>query len=436
MPVVTVQGAAHSTISLLYDENSTAILARQVASEIKAGLDGGSIVAADNKSGPPPDLPPGKTGELVLSKDATTLLPAGYDYVVDAAKTSKVFGNGDPNELVLAGKGNLTFFATGGSGAVLTGGGDNMVSIPATDPGGWLISMGDGNDTVRALGGGNDAILLGSGRDYVQLGSGSTYITTEGSDTFLGGSGSETISASGDCSKELIYGNNSRLFFVAGGSATVFGGKGSDTVYGGSGKDLLEGGTAGGNFLQAGSGQATLFGGGDGDQLYAGGDQAQALHAASGNETLSGVGASGRDTFYGGSGSDQIFGGEGKNTFVAGTGAASITAGPGAKDVFEFMKSAGGGKELVSGLTDISQVHIDLVGYGSNEVAYALAHQSVTNGSVTVTLSDNTQVTFQDLGSLSKSNFVGFSSGDDRGREGDMKMSRDHGNSGDHGHWG
>ena len=68
------------------------------------------------------------------------------------------------------------------------------------------------------------------------------------------------------------------------------------------------------------------------------------------------------DTFYGGSGSDQIFGGSGNNTFVAGTGAATVTASPDAKNLFDFMKTLGGGSELVTGFTDASQVHIELSG--------------------------------------------------------------------------
>ncbi len=51
-------------------------------------------------------------------------------------------------------------------------------------------------------------------------------------------------------------------------------------------------------------------------------------------------------------------------------------------------------------------MHIDLSGYGKNEVKYALAHQTTADGSVTVTLSDNTTVTFQNVGSLSASNFT------------------------------
>jgi hypothetical protein len=407
MPIVTVPGANHATVSLSYDVDANALLARYIAGVIKTGLAGGTIEAFDNKSGFPPPLPPGTTGEFVQSQSGPTLLPKGYDFVVDSAKSAQIFGNGDDNEAVLVGKGNLQFFATGGSGSIIGGGGKDMIAIAPTDNGNWLIALGNGDDSIRAFGGGSDTISTGSGHSILQLGSGSDFITTTGSDTVQAGTGSETIDAIG--AHDVVYGNASSLFFVAGGAATVFGGTGSDTVFGSAtskGADLFEGGSAGNNFLQAGAGPATLFGGGNGDQLYAGGDMAQQLHAAGGNETLFGGFASGSDTFYGGSGSDQITGGSGSNTFVAGMGTATVTASPGSMNVFEFMKTMGGGSETVTGLTDPSQVHIDLAGYGKNEVKYALAHQTTTNGSVTVTLSDNTTVTFQNIANLSASNFT------------------------------
>ena len=405
MPTVTVPGANKSTVTLAYDIGANAVLAQQIAAVISAGIANNTISAADNKSGSPPALPPGVTGELVLSQSATTLVPKGYDFVVASAKSSVVFGNGDKNEQVLAGSGNLRFVATGGSGSIITGGGNNLISILPSDKGDWLIAMGNGNDTIGALGGGNDTITASSGKHLINLGSGSSFVTTAGSDSIFATSGSETIVASGSDGKQVISGGASKLFFIAGGAATVIGGTGSDTVFGGSGKELLEGGSAGGNFLQAGDGRATLFGGGNGDQLFAAGDKAQALHAASGNETLFGGFASGRDTFFGGSGKDQITGGGGKNTFVAGTGAATVAANPGASNVFEFVHGKGGGKELVEGLTAASQVHIELLGFGSNEIKNALASQTSKDGSTTITLSDSTKVTFQNVGLLTTSNF-------------------------------
>jgi Ca2+-binding RTX toxin-like protein len=411
MSIVTVQGAHHAIVSLTYDREATTQLARQIAGAIDAGLADNTIVPFDNASGSPPTVPAGQVGEFVQSQSGTTLLPARYDYVVDSAKSAVIFGNGDANEQILAGAGKLSFFASGGAGSIVTGGGDDLISIAASDPGAWRIAVGNGNDTIRAMGSGNDTIDAGSGKSFIQLGSGSTLLTTDGADTVLAGSGRETITALGSSVGGVVFGNASKLFYLAGGPSTVVGGTGSDTVYGGSGRDLLVGGTGGNNFLQAGSGPATLFGGGNGDQLYAAGDKAQILTAASGNETLSGFAASGHDTFVGGSGADQIMGGLGKNTFVAGTGTATVTAVAGTSNLFEFINSAGGGAETVVGLTGASQVHIELSGFGRDEVRKALAGQKVTDGSVTITLSDHSTVTFQNIGSLTSANFVDSTSG-------------------------
>lgn len=416
MPNVTVPGAHGATLNLNFDTKSGAVLAQQIALVLRSGLAGHTIQAADTADGPPPPLPLGVNGELVVSKTGTTLAPHGYTYVVDTAHAAVIYGSGDANQRILAGGGNLTYHAMAGSGMIVTGGGNNSIDIANADSGSWLIAMGNGNDTIRAMGAGNDTISVGTGKHAIQLGAGRSIVTTEGSDTILASNGQETIDASGSDGAQVIYGNASKLFFVAGdGPATVFGGSGSATVFGGGGRELLFGGSSGHNFLQAGGGQATLFGGGDGDQLYAGGDEAQALHAGSGNETLFGGFASGNDSFYGGSGRDQIFGGVGENTFVAGSGAATVTAGPGSGNLFEFISGLGGGKELVLGLTDPSQIRIDLLGFGENEVSGALATQVRSSGGVTISLSDRTKVTFQNISGLTRSNFA--ASGEEGNRD-------------------
>src|SRR4029077_7989604 len=169
-------------------------------------------------------VPPGETGEFIQSKSGTTLLHAHYDFVVDSAKTANIFGNGDANEAVLAGAGDLKFFAASGSGSIIAGGGKDLVSISNTDPGAWLIALGNGDDSIRALGSGNDTISVGTGKNQIQLGSGSTFLTMAGAGTVLAGSGSETIDASASAGRDVIFANTSSLFFVAGGSASVFGG--------------------------------------------------------------------------------------------------------------------------------------------------------------------------------------------------------------------
>jgi hypothetical protein len=229
----------------------------------------------------------------------------------------------------------------------------------------------------------------GSGPNTITLGDGSYTVISEGNDTITGGTGTETVNASA-AQSDLVYGGASQLVFIGGaGAATVLGGTGSDTVTGGSGPDLFQGGSTGNNVLTAGTGAATLFGGGDGDQLFGSGSGTQIFYAATGNETLSGSTVSGSN-----------------NTFVAGPGAATVIANPSATNLFEFIDGSAGGTEMVMGLSAIGQVNLHLSGYTSNDTG-SVASQNNAGGNLNVTLSDGTQITFQNIASpLTNSNFV------------------------------
>ncbi len=152
------------------------------------------------------------------------------------------------------------------------------------------------------------------------------------------------------------------------------------------------------------SSAATLYGAGNGDVLTAAGTGLQGLHAGSGNETLTGAAATGADTFFGGAGKDLIIGGLGTNTYVGGAGQVTVNA-AGASNLFQFVDGSAGGTTLVNDLTNASQVHISLAGYGPNEAANAVANQGPSINSVAVTLSDNTTITFENITHLSGANF-------------------------------
>ena len=428
MQTVTVAGAHGQTVTLNFDTDANADLARKLAAAITAGVNDTSIVPVDRTGIFPPPVPSGKTGELVQQTNGLTILSKGYDAVVDTANNAVIYGSGDKDESVLSSTGNLKFFAPGGSGTVAAGGGNNLIVISPADKGGWSINTGNGNDQILALGSGDDTINPGGGNNAISLGDGNNVVESTGDDTVVAGSGAETIAAFGP--QILIYGNASKLNFTdVSGSATVIGGTGSDTFFGADGPDFVRGGTGGNNFLMAGFGGATLYGGGNGDQLYANGDQGQALHAGGGNETLVGAFSGGADTFYGGSGKTQIIGGSGNDTFVAGTGAATVTAGIG-QDMFVFNNGQAGGKELVFNFTS-GQDTIDLQGYGKHAIDQALDSQKVKGNTDTITLSDNTQVTFVGVTNLTASDFIATpGTGDD----GDHDHGSGHGHGHGHGH--
>jgi Ca2+-binding RTX toxin-like protein len=119
---------------------------------------------------------------------------------------------------------------------------------------------------------------------------------------------------------------------------------------------------------------------------------------------LSGAFASGIVIFHAGSGQDQIALGNGKSVVVAGTGSTTIGGGTG-HDVFTFIQGQAGGSEFIANFTSLDK--IKLLGYGPDAEKQALQSQTVSNGSVSITLSDNTKVTLLGVNQLTDANFSG-----------------------------
>jgi Ca2+-binding RTX toxin-like protein len=94
----------------------------------------------------------------------------------------------------------------------------------------------------------------------------------------------------------------------------------------------------------------------------------------------------------GGSGSDQLFAGAGSDTLTGGAGS----------DIFAFFNSTTIGKANV--ITDFSsQDSLYVIGYDSTSSASALQNAAVVSAAgVTITLSDNTSITFSNLTSASQ----------------------------------
>ena len=169
---------------------------------------------------------------------------------------------------------------------------------------------------------------------------------------------------------------------------------------------MIHGGTDGNNFLFAGNGPATLFGGGAGDQLFAYGDVSQALIASNGNTPLDGSFGSGRNTFQSGRGDDSVVGGTGRDLFVGGGGVDTVFATDGGRDMFRFINGQAGGVTLVQNIYEESDVRIDLVDYGCGAARSALDHQTTDGSSVSISLSDGTRITFENITYLTDRNFT------------------------------
>ena len=241
------------------------------------------------------------------------------------------------------------------------------------------------NDTI--VGSSTAIAATLSGSHAIALGeAGSTDFVDEGSnDTITGGSGAETVSAQGQ--GLAVLGGSGNLDFVGGASGvTIVSGSGVSTVHGGSGGTVLDGG----------AGSAIVYFGTTGSLSYT---------AGAGNETLNASAATTNNLVWGGSdtmGHNLLVGGSGKDTLVAGTGTDTLAGGGTSADLYLFFESNGAAApyDVVENFNTMATVWLN--SYGSGAAATALADATSSGGSTTLTLSDNTQITFAAVASVSE----------------------------------
>ncbi len=364
--------------------------------------------------------------------------------------------NGGSRETITGGSGGITYAATDGGGAdtittaagsrntLVLSGPDSVVS-QGTD----TISAGvanqaitvDGNSAVTGSTGnswltfnGNDS-FTGKGQDWITVNAGAVLAATAGSNTSVSETGAKvgfTVAA----------GANAARVSVSGGSASISGGtsagdrvsvttragastgvslvsgnamatlNGADTATAGSGTGLIMV-TAANCTVTGGSGALTVrdydnamrdavtVRGGTGALSYDQGGAALRFIGGAGAATINGE--YGSLNITGGSGSLAVSGGGLGTTFVAGTGKANVAltpgggvltlgrgatavqvAGFGAADVFNFVAGSGGGTDTIAGFrngTDSLALH-----------GVKVASETVSGGSVNITLSDKTHI--------------------------------------------
>ena len=478
MPTVTVPGVArgdftYSTINLQYNTQQTANFAVALLAQIYAAAgdkklevkNDGEKATGDTKNPTVKEWTIGDSGGIQNTGTTEGTVPAGYLGIIDAYtnQVSEIVGAaGQKNESVIAG-GNMHFFTNGGSGTVISGQGNNLVSANATGDGNWTVIFDGGNNTVYANSGnffiddgnasttGANSIFLGSGSDTVLSwgkdtiigapggaalvatfvpgalffgNSGpSTYINFGGNDTFAGGiGGSDTVFAVN--SGGLYFGGASFLEFISGANTanTVVGGSASTVIFGNTGSSgLYFVGT--GSFVAVGENESQTVVGGSlshaADIFASGGTNVTLLSpvnnnvlvAGTGNVTLDGAGASGNDVYFAGPGAgsaDSIVAGSGNNTLVAGPGSNTLVGGSG-KDVFEVNKSfSGGGSDFLVNWT--SNDLLLLSGYGAATSKGGLpAGTTVSHvgGSEVLTLADGTKITFVGVSHVPNSHIIG-----------------------------
>jgi Ca2+-binding RTX toxin-like protein len=93
--------------------------------------------------------------------------------------------------------------------------------------------------------------------------------------------------------------------------------------------------------------------------------------------------------------------GSANDTIVAGTGSETITGGAGS-DLMSFVKSIVSVTSPSDSITNFtSSDAVALYGYGSSAAAAALSAATSAGGNTTITLSDNTKITFVGVSSAS-----------------------------------
>jgi Ca2+-binding RTX toxin-like protein len=399
MPQLTVVGPGGSQVDVSVGTAQNASVAAQILDLISNQVAHGNLTPYEYDGIGPLDAPTGP-GYLVVTGPGSAAPPADTPYVVDVAQGPVLLQGGTASTQAVVSDSPLTYYANTGVGTVVASGGGSDI-ITALTGGGDHVFVTDGdNNRVIALSG-DDSIYVGPGDcNNVVLGSGNDLVVTQGQASVVAGSGHDTVQVvSGTAA---VQGGSGTLLFANGsGASTVFGGTGSDTITGGDGGGVYHGGTAGDNLLMGGLNATTLFGGGSGDTLIGLGCGNNLLQAGSGSETLIGAG-SGSETLIGGSGADSIAGGFGQNTLVAGSGGGTLTGGM-AGNLYEFTGQSQGNFVVTDFMQGVDK--IALSGSDCDGVSDVLNSQQSSGGSVTVTLNDETKVTFTGVSHLDRSSF-------------------------------
>jgi hypothetical protein len=330
-----------------------------------------------------------------------TVVASGTGQVADGPGSNVVFAAGNTTvqaagqDTVVAGAGTTSLVASGSNSLIF---GDFAA-------GGTLVGAVSGNTSTISAANSNASLTV-SGTHQLIFGSasgpGQLNVLDKGTgDTISGLNSATTVTAGTGSTGLLVFGGSGGLDFVGGAAAaTVLTAAGPNSVTAGSGGILMAGGGTDTVFGNA-TGGATLFGSAGHAMTYTG--PGTILYAAAGgNETLSAASATGVGTFFASTqagANDAIVGGSGGNVFVAGSGADSFTGGAGA-DAFDFLSKftqGAGSTNVISSLG--SNDAVNLFGYDSTKSSSA-----VSGGSVTLTLSDSTKITFLNVSSLPTAN--------------------------------
>jgi hypothetical protein len=451
LPVVTVFGGNQVVIAIPFtsDDNAaaaTALLQTLYYTDVPHIVDASFGLSADGAID-------GDVNSFTDDISGQVDVPSGYQYLIgaysNAAPTNPVtpinafVGEGDFDGAIIdSGTSSLAYTAGTGIVTIVAGGNYSMTTRTSGGGSGTLLLDGGGTELLT-LTTGNWSVTTGTGPGTMTLGLGSDTLNVEGTDIINGSAGIAVVIM--DHGQDLFDGGNGTATVVdAGNLDSVNGGAGRVTVFaqttglrvqGGGGEVLFIDSITGGNTLIAGSGGAVVFGGAHGSSYTTGGsyffltsgggsdtinaaagsvgpivfgspdgrvyiDGAAAggfVVAGAGDETIDAGGSSQGLTFFAGTGDSDLIGGAGANFFGASTGYTTMTGGIG--NVYEFINGHAGATNTITDFSTFDSLYLSNFGLGAGD---GIVSEIENNGTLDMTLTDGTQIVFDNISSAAE----------------------------------
>jgi len=347
----------------------------------------------------PDDIPAGAGAQTLAGLDGADTLSGGdgNDSLLGGNDNDLLLGGNDADAL-LGGPGADTLDGGAGNDTLDGGEGDDLILF---SPGADSIAGGNGNDTLRAdFTGATGGALLDTSVSPMLLVSAAGAATVSGVERFQVsfGEGADTFRGAGLGDEAYGAGGDDRLSGF-GGADTLFGEAGADTLDGGTGNDVLNGGDGADRaFFSANRGAYTITAEGN-DLRVVGPDGADTLTSIetlafadtivsassfTGGSSMSGTpgpdtmpGSANADTLDGLGGADTIFGLGGADSLIGGAGADTMDGGTGADTL------VGGADNDIFVVDDPGDLVLEAPGGGSADLV---------RSNVTYTLSDTSEV--------------------------------------------
>ena len=325
----------------------------------------------------------------------SSAISVGHDNVDFIAGSNVFIGNAASGDTVTGGAGYDTITTGTGATTVFSGSGHTLINLNDTSTvsgSGDVAFLGDGAATVNAYGLADTVVAAAPGQTIFAIG------PATANDTIVIGSPDSPGAAGGDT---LVLGAASVSVFDSVGGNSIFGGAGSLTFVGQAGASIVA------DTIVNGSGNTDIFGASNNDITFAStsGSGSLMVVAGVGNETLNGANAGSfnffgpSDTASGASNNTTIVGGSGSDYFSTGTGTESFIAGTGT-DVFGLNTVSGGSADHIT-IYDFSAADsVSFNGGSQSDVNNAVNTGTVSGGNLTITLSDQSTVTFVNTTSL------------------------------------